>query len=65
MIVTTEGFAFSATSANVLLNCRTAEFWANDIDVVSTKKNKICLRMIIPFKIFLLNAQNYKKFQVS
>jgi len=49
MIVTTEGFAFSATSANVLLNCRTAEFWAKDIDIVSTKKNKICLRMMIPF----------------
>jgi hypothetical protein len=49
MMVTTEGFVSSATSANVLLNCRTAEFWEKHIDVVSTNRNKMYLRMMIPF----------------
>jgi len=57
MMVTTAGFAFSATSAKALLNCRTTEFCA--INDPTTRSDTIIFFMRLILFYVSLEMRNY------
>ena len=62
IIVTTAGFAFSATSANALLNCRTTEFCANEKLTIKSERMILYISMVLIIYIVLM-IESLIKFQ--